>query len=125
MILGAVTMPVTRYAAGSWGTDGEWTDGTVATGLTITASVQPITPELMEDLPGGNRTSARFVMYAPAGQMQLITVDISSKLRPDRVLFQGRSYNVQSIGNWSAHTTGLPHQEYVMIQVGDDEPGSP
>jgi hypothetical protein len=125
MILGRVTMPVTRFDAGAWGADGEWTDGAPVAGLTITASVQPITPELMEDLPAGNRTSARFVMYAAAGQLQLITVDIGEQRRPDRILYRGRSYNLQSIGDWSAHTAGLPHQEYVMIQVGDDEPGAP
>ena len=130
-VLGEVTMPVTRFEAGAWGTDGEWADGAAVPDLTVTASVQPITPELIEDLPEGSRTSARFVMYAPAGQLQLITADIGEKRRPDRLAYTSprdgttRNYTLQSIGDWSAHTSGLPHQEYVMLQVGDDEPVTP
>lgn len=120
-------MPVTRYAAGAWSSTGEYIDGPPITGLTVTASVQPITPELMEDLPEGDRTSARFVMYAPRGQIQLNTVSISGRKRADRIAYTSprdgvtRSYMLQSIGDWSAHTTGMAHQEYVMLQVGDDE----
>ncbi len=126
-LLGKVTMPVTRFEAGAVGNDGEWVDGSAVPDLTITASVQPITPELMEDLDAGDRTSARYVMYAPAGQLQLITVDIAGQRRPDRVAYTSprdgitRSYMVQSIGDWSTHTTGRPHQEYVMLQQGSDE----
>jgi hypothetical protein len=120
-VLGEVTMPITRLDPGAW-VDGEWVNGASAGALSITASVQPVTPELIDMLPEGARTSARFVMYAEAGQTQMITADIGESRRPDRVTFQSRDYMVQSIGNWSAHVTGLPHQEYVMLQVGDDEP---
>ncbi len=88
----------------------------------VRASVQPVTPELIDQLPEGARTSARFVMYAPAGEPLIITADIGEQRRPDIVTYNGRNYKTQSIGDWSAHTTGLPHQELVMVQVGDDEP---
>ena len=122
-VLGQVTMPVTRQAPGNWTANpGYWTDGVAGpSAFNIIARVQPITPELVEDLPEGSRTSARFVMYAEAGQPLLITVDIGEARRPDRLVYAGRTYTVQSIGDWSAHVNGLPHQELVMLQVGDDE----
>jgi hypothetical protein len=113
-------MAVTRSDTGDW-VGGAWVPDGAASTLSITASVQPVTPELIDMLPEGARTSARFVMYAEAGQVQLITADIGEKRPADRITFQGRDYMLQSIGNWSAHVSGLPHQEYVMIQVGDDE----
>jgi len=125
--LGKVTMTVTRQAPGAY-VDGLWVDGIAGPStFPITASVQPITPELIEDLPAGSRTSARFVLYAERGQPILITADIGEARRPDRLAYTSpgsgttRTYNVQSLGDWSAHTTGLPHQELVMLQVGDDE----
>ncbi len=123
--LGEVTMTVTRQAPGDYNAiTGKWEDGGGGPStFEIVASVQPVTPQLAEMLPEAARESARFSMYAEVDQPQLITVDIGSRRRPDRVEYAGRNYWCQSIGDWSTDTDGIPHYEYVMLSVGEDEPG--
>lgn len=120
--LGERTMEVTRQLAGAYNTAGVWEDGGPETTFSITASVQPVTPWLAEMLPEGARASARFSMYAEIDQPALITVDQAGQRRPDRVELDGRHYWTQSIGDWTSDDDGIPHYEYVMLSVGEDEP---
>ena len=120
--LGEVTMTVTRKLPGSYvAPDDAWVDGGETT-FDLVASVQPVTPQLAEMLPEGSRESARFSMYAEVDQPVLYTVDIDEGRRPDRVEYNGRSYWTQSIGDWTTDSDGIPHYEYVMLSVGDEEP---
>jgi hypothetical protein len=121
--LGEKTMTVTRHAAGAYNaTTGAWEEGAPST-FSFTASVQPVTPQLADMLPEGARESARFSMYAEIDEPPLITVDLAGQRRPDRVEYNGRNYWTQSIGDWSSDVDGIPHYEYVMLSVGEDEPG--
>jgi hypothetical protein len=120
--LGEVTMTVTRKLPGAYVPPGDvWVDGADST-FAFTASVQPITPWLAEMLPEGSRASARYSMYAEIDQPVLYTVDIDEGRRPDRVEYKGRSFWVQSIGDWTSDDDGIPHYEYVLLSVGEDEP---
>ena len=120
--LGEVTMTVTRKLPGSYvaPTDA-WADGGTTT-FSITASVQPVTPLLIDMLPEGSRDSARFAMYAEIDETELISTDITTQRRGDRLVYRGRSYWVQSTGDWTSDDSGIPHYEYVMLAVGEDEP---
>lgn len=120
--LGEVTMTVTRKAPGSYVPPNDvWVDGAEST-FAFTASVQPVTPLLVDMLPEGARDSARFSMYAEIDEPPLISTDITTQVRGDRVEYDGRSYWVQSTGDWTSDDDGIPHYEYVMLAVGKDEP---
>jgi hypothetical protein len=120
-LLGETSLTVTRQAGGSY-VQGVWTDGGGGpTTFSITVSVQPVTPRLIDMLPEGSRTDARFVFYAEIGQPEIYTVDLGGQVRADRVEYNGREYMVQSVGDWSAHVSGLPYREYVLLEIGEDE----
>ncbi len=125
--LGDQTLTVTRQAPGSYNaTTDVWEDGPGGpTTLTVVGSVQPVTPMLAEMLPEGSRESARFSVYCEIDQPELFTIQIATgnKVRPDRLEYNGRHYWLQSIGDWGADESGIPHREYVMLSVGEDEPG--
>ena len=124
--LGERTMTVTRPLPGAYNaTTGKWEDGAgPPQQFLITASVQPITPFLAEMLPEGSRASARYSMYAEIDQPPLFTVGVAEGRRPDRVAYQGRDWWTQSIGDWTSDEDGIPHYEYVMLSVGEDEPSA-
>jgi hypothetical protein len=116
-------MTVTRKATGSYVPPNDtWVDGSEST-FPFTASVQPITPLLVDMLPEGSRDSARFSVYAEIDQPELISTDITTQVRGDRVAYDGRNYWVQSTGDWTSDDDGIPHYEYVLLAVGKDEPG--
>lgn len=122
--LGEKTLTVTRKLAGSYVPPADqWVDGGETT-FPITASVQPVTPKLVDMLPEGSRDSARYSMYAEIDEPELVSTDITTQVRGDRVAYKGRNYWVQSTGDWSSDEDGIPHYEYVMLSVGEDEPGA-
>ena len=54
-------------------------------------------------------------------QPELRTARLNPLAESDIVEFKGLSYRLESIGDWSAHTAGLPHNAYAMIKIGADE----
>lgn len=122
--LGDKAMTVTRKLPGAYvpPTD-TWVDGGETT-FPFTASVQPVTPLLVDMLPEGARDSARFSMYAEIDQPPLVSTDITTQARGDRVECDGLNYWVQSTGDWTSDVSGIPHYEYVMLAVGKDEQGA-
>lgn len=120
--LGEKTVTVTRKLPGAYvpPTDA-WVDGGTTT-FPFTASIQPVTPKLVEMLPEGSRDSARWSAYAEIDQPELISTDITTQRRGDRVAYKGRNYWVQSTGDWTSDEDGIPHYEYVLLSVGEDEP---
>jgi hypothetical protein len=122
--LGEIALTVTRQQPGAYNpVTGVWEDGAGPPDVfTIIASVQPVTPWLVEMLPEGARDAARFSLYAEADQPELYDIDISDGRRPDRIEYRGRNFWLQSTGDWTADDSGIPHYEYVMLSVGEDEP---
>ena len=118
-ILGKEKLTVTRRT-GDY-TNGAWVPVLDST-FTIKANVQPMPARQLEMLPEAARTKGAFICYADNRQTPLRVLDLTGKGMPDRVArADGRSYEVHSLGDWTSHTTGLPHRAYVLVEVGADE----
>jgi len=84
----------------------------------ITANVQPLSPEQLSRLPEGDRVrDPRLVITRES----LRTVDASSgaKLPADRVVIDGTEYEVFSVERYTAI---LPHYEAVVMRVAEPSP---
>ena len=88
------TVTITRYAAGAW-TSGEWVEGT-GTDIDITANVQPMPSERMQALPEARRGVAGVMLYTDTA---LKTVDEDAGTSPDRVTWDGYTWEVVSVEN--------------------------
>lgn len=119
-ILGLETLSVTRRK-------GDYVNGAFVPVLdsvfTIRANVQPMPARQLELLPEAARTKGAFLCFADKRQTALRVLDLNGKGLPDRVArSDGRSYQVHSLGDWTSHTTGLPHRAYALVEIGSDEP---
>lgn len=112
------TLTVTRFAQGEW-TDGVFVPGDDST-FAIRCSVQPIAGYQLESLPEGARKSARYNLYVHPDSPALRTVSVDGALTADRVTYDGRSWIVHSVANWTIHTLGARHHAYVLIAQGDE-----
>jgi hypothetical protein len=119
-ILALETLSVTRRS-------GDYVSGKFVPVLdetfTIRANVQPMPARQLELLPEAARTRGAFMCFSDNRQRELRVLDQATKGLPDRVTrSNGRTYQVHSLGDWTSHTSGLPHRAYSLIAVGDDEP---
>jgi hypothetical protein len=60
-------------------------------------------------------------MYANLDQPVLATSKLADQTSADRMEYEGRNYVVERVGDWTDHDTGIPHHEYVLLEVGEDE----
>ncbi len=90
------TVPVARTAAGTI-TLGRVTAG-ASSALSISASVQPATPEDMKRLPEGQRIDETIKLYTTT---ELKTVDVDAQTAADRITYDGQVYEVQQVTPWS------------------------
>lgn len=118
-ILGEQPLMVTRDSGGSY-VDGKY-QANPAPPFRMLASVQPLDPEMIQRLPEGARTSAKFALFADDMQPVLRTAQLNPLTESDIVEYLGRAYRLESLGDWTAHSDGLPHFAYAMIKIGDDE----
>jgi hypothetical protein len=104
---------------GAW-TDGVWTPGTPS-GYTIKASrPQPVGPELLQMLPEGARSSARFVVYAADDQPDIHLIDDETEeLAADIVAYDSWGYLATTIDNWADRPLG--YKAYILLAYGPDE----
>lgn len=86
----------------------------------VLASVQPVTPEMVEALPEAARTSAKFALFADDRQAPLLASEPGGK-ESDRIEFKGIQYRLNAIDDWTTHVGAIPHKAYVMVKVGQDE----
>jgi len=100
--------------------DGQYALSTVAT-FPLRASVQPIERETAQQLPEGARKRAKFVLYADDRESALRVVSQGNLGPSDLIEFRGESYELMAIGDWTTHAAGIPHREYIMLSVGEDE----
>ena len=89
---------VTRRAAGSR-TKGLVTPGASST-LTVSASVQPITPRQAQMLPEGIRQSASFVVFSGT---ELKATDPLTGAVGDTISYRGRTWEIVSVEDWTQH----------------------
>ena len=80
--------------------DGRWVDGTPED-VVITACIQPIPPEKLQDYPGGQRHSEGINIWT---QHELRTVDEDNGIPGDVITYQGNKYVVYSVSDWHVAT---------------------
>lgn len=83
---------VTRKTAGTV-VDGLYVEG-VTSSINITASVQPLMPEEVDQLPEGKRTSD------PRWLFTYTELNPASSANPDLVSIDGSLYEVDKVGQW-------------------------
>lgn len=115
MLLGAVTITRRRYAAGTRGGDGYWTDG-AATDTSITASVQPASGKTLEILPEGERSKRSIRVYTTT---DLRTTSPQDGTRSDELVIAGVTgiddgiYQVQHV---ESHYALLAHHKAIAVR---------
>jgi hypothetical protein len=115
ILLGATTVAITHRPGGY--VDGEWVQGTPSV-TSGSLSVQVLTARELEKLPELQRTRASFKAYSAT---ELQTVQMSDPHQCDLVAWHGRNYEVHGVEDWTAHTGGLVHYKYLLVEVGEDE----
>lgn len=116
-LIGAELVTVTRYAAGTW-TDGDYVRGAAST-FDVKIAVQPLRPREREQLPEGQRTSAKFKAYVD--DLDNAPRTISGMAAGDRLDWHGRTYEVISVEDWSGHARGVPHYKIVLAEAGEPD----
>ncbi len=119
-ILGPQIIVVERNAAGSY-VDGVYVPGVADPPFQVVGSVDVMNNRIVDMLPEGARTRARFILYCDSQQPKLKVTDLSDPRNGDKLTVQGKSYRVTEIGDWTHHVIGVPHVQYVMLEIGDDE----
>jgi len=104
---------------------GQWVNGDWNTlpGVTVINFVggrpQPAGPELVEMLPEGARSTARFVFWVQDDQPTLQTIDDDGTEAADYIEWRGSYHVLVSLEDWS--NLPLGHHAYAMIAVAPDE----
>ena len=89
------TIAVTRFDAGSY-TKGRYTAGS-SSQFDIAAVVQPLRGEALEEVPENRRTSENIVIWS---QTVLYTAAAPNGRQPDRVTYEGETYEVHTQRDW-------------------------
>jgi len=91
---------------GAWD-DGPWVPGTEST-FTITASrPQPVGPEVLEMLPEGTKSVARYTTLVPNGEPELIMIeDDAADNAADLITHNGTDYAITGLEDWDGHPLG-------------------
>jgi hypothetical protein len=112
VILASETITRRRFAAGSWGTGGIFTNSS-SSDTSIKANVQPLTPDQLQRLAEGKRgRKSRLVMTTS-------DLRISDGTTPtDRVVIDSIVYEVDSVERYRGI---LPHYEAVVLAVQEGE----
>lgn len=111
MFLGSTTYTLRRPAAGSY-VDGEWVAGAYVE-VTITAAVQPLNGDELQQLPEGARQRLTRKVYTASA---LQAGDIDGQIGPDILVVDGIPCEVQAV---KRYTAGIPH--YRAVLVAQDE----
>lgn len=101
--------------------EGEWCEGRYVRGkkkeFEISASVQPLRGNDVKLLPEHRRTAEAVKIYTTD---KLRTSDEKNNLAADRILHDGKIFEVHSVMNWSIGTD-IPH--YKIVAVKEDGQG--
>ena len=83
--------------------------------------IQPAPGRVLMQLPERARGREAMIAFASAEQPALRTGGVSGEL-PDRVVrASGDTYEVHAVADWTPHTAGIPHRQYTLVRVADDE----
>lgn len=85
----------------------------------VASAPQPVGPETIEMIPEGARASARYLIYVPDGQADLILIDATGANAADHAQYDGREFLIASINNWESRPLG--YKGYALLEVSADE----
>lgn len=111
------TVEIVRVSAEVTWVDGEPVRGAEET-LSAPASIQPLTPNERLLLPEHVRTRETVKMYM---ETLVRTLDEKNNLLADRIIHDGKTYEVQGVENWHIGTD-LPHYKVICVKL-DGEGG--
>lgn len=94
-------LPVTRRAAGSY-VKGLYVPGASSSFVLDPVIVQPAGKKEVARLPEGLRTREAIALHTT---VELFTADDPGGRQGDQILYNGKTYEVQAIENWSAIVT--------------------
>lgn len=109
------TYSVERFSEGSWGTDGRYSRGAQAN-LSIDASIQPISGNMVNLLPEHRRNSESILIFT---ETRLYGSDEKESTGSDIIIYDGKRYEVFSVKKW-AEVTDIEHYE-CMAQMQDGQ----
>lgn len=118
MDLPTESLPVKRYAAGSWAT-GNYVKGAL-TEFTVEASVQPMKYNDTMILPEHRRSEESLKFYT---ETKLGVSDEKNNLPADEVTHDGKIFQVMSVANWSIGTD-IPHFKIICLKKNDEGGGN-
>ena len=84
--------------------------------IEIIASIQPLSPYEVLQLPEGQRTKEIVKVYTTTGLRQTIE---QQNLKGDRIAYKGRLYEVRKVSSWETFTD-IPHFKAVAVLVEVD-----
>lgn len=113
-ILGEESVTRRRFAAGSRGTDGRWTDG-AATDSTILAAVQPANGDDLAILPEGERSKRARKLYTVT---ELRVVSVEDGTSADHVQVEGRWWKVLHV---EEQRNVIPHYKAIAVALQEVE----
>lgn len=91
--------------------DGKWVEGS-DTDVVIKASIQPLTPEEMQELPEGRRSDEAFKMYT---KTKLFTI---TDQNPEYVWINGFRFEVISVGKYQSKV--ISHYKVIVAKKADE-----
>lgn len=122
MSLSLITSLMTETVEIVRSSDFDWVDGEPERGpesvFTAVASIQPLTPNEVLQLPEHRRTRESVKMYLATA---VRTTDEKNQLPADRIIHDGKTYEVLAVSNW-AIGTDLPHYKAICVKL-DGEGG--
>ncbi len=106
-------LKVTRFDCGGNGwVNGKYDKGKFRT-LKIKASVQPMKPNEILQLPEHRRTSESLKIYTCD---RLFTSDESQQRAADVVHHDGKDFEIHSVANWAIGTC-IPHYKAIAVKI--------
>ncbi len=112
-------LSVSRFAAGVWSqTTGKYEKGTQST-LTVTASVQPLSPNEILQQPEHRRNREMVKIYT---KDRLYTSDEKKGTPADVVTHDGKRYEIHRVDNWSIGTD-IPHYKSIGVMIDGEGSG--
>jgi len=112
-ILGSRALTLRSYAAGSTGSDGRWTEGTMTTS-TIRGSLQPLNGDELQSLDAGERQRRSRKVYLTSA---LCAGSVQDGRRADQVVDGSEVWDVRSV---TRETAVLPHYKAILLAPQED-----
>ena len=108
------TLTVRRFREGTW-VDGKYEPGPLDT-LTFSASVQPLRPNELLQLPEARRTRQAMKVYTSEA---LQTANEQLNLQSDEVDILGLTFEVHSVEKWTLPSSSIEHFKSVIVRKTD------